>query len=177
MNFFSWHVSLHEFFWGFFPTPSPPHHFSNGPSLIGLQQGEYRRMQREQLWLTESGCFGYSHQKIEAKIPFFFCSKIINLSFNGLAKITTQLAKYPHVLYAKPSNKVYIMLFVCHPKILHKHCFQFVLGVKMAPRETENNAYAKFWDDKQRALWYVMVFSAVVNTVSVIVMQIRVMGS
>ena len=33
----------------------------------------------------------------------------------------------------------------------------------MAPRETENNAYAKFWTDKQRALWYVMVFSGVVN--------------
>ena len=33
----------------------------------------------------------------------------------------------------------------------------------MAPRETENNAYAKFWGDKQRALWYVMVFSEVVN--------------
>ena len=33
----------------------------------------------------------------------------------------------------------------------------------MAPRETENNAYAKFWADKQRALWYVMVFSGVVN--------------
>ena len=28
----------------------------------------------------------------------------------------------------------------------------------MVPRETENNAYAKFWGDKQRALWYVMVF-------------------
>ena len=28
----------------------------------------------------------------------------------------------------------------------------------MAPRETEDNAYAKFWGDKQRALWYVMVF-------------------
>ena len=33
----------------------------------------------------------------------------------------------------------------------------------MATRETENNTYAKFWDDKQRALWYVMVFSGVVN--------------
>ena len=31
----------------------------------------------------------------------------------------------------------------------------------MTPRETENNAYAKFWDD--RVLWYVMVFSGVVN--------------
>ena len=35
----------------------------------------------------------------------------------------------------------------------------------MAPRETENNASAKFWDDKQRVLWYVMVFSGVVNCV------------
>ena len=31
----------------------------------------------------------------------------------------------------------------------------------MAPRETENNAYAKFWSDQQRVLWYVMVFSRV----------------
>ena len=51
-----------------------------------------------------------------------------------------------------------IMLFVCHPKILHKHCFQFLLGVKMAPRDTENNAYVKFWGDKQRALWHAVVF-------------------
>ena len=36
----------------------------------------------------------------------------------------------------------------------------------MAPRETENNAYAKFWGDKQRTLWYVMVFSGVVNDVT-----------
>ena len=28
----------------------------------------------------------------------------------------------------------------------------------MALRETENNAYAKFRGDKQRALWYVLVF-------------------
>ena len=28
----------------------------------------------------------------------------------GVPKNTTQLAKYPHVLYAKPSNKVYISL-------------------------------------------------------------------
>ena len=34
----------------------------------------------------------------------------------------------------------------------------------MTPRETENNAYAKFWGEKQRALWYIMVFSVVVNS-------------
>ena len=55
------------------------------------------------------------------------------------------------------------MLFVCHPKILHKHGVQFLLGVKMSPGETENNAYSNFGGDKQRALWYVMVFSGVVN--------------
>ena len=55
------------------------------------------------------------------------------------------------------------MLFVCHPKILHKHCVLFLLGVNMAPRGPENNAYAKFWEDKQRVLWSVMIFSGVVN--------------
>ena len=55
------------------------------------------------------------------------------------------------------------MLFVCHPKILRQHCLQFLLGVKMALRGTENNAYAKFWGDKQSALWSVIVFSEVVN--------------
>ena len=44
------------------------------------------------------------------------------------------------------------MLFACYPKIFDKHCLQFLLEVKMAPRETENNAYAKFWGDKQKAL-------------------------
>ena len=33
----------------------------------------------------------------------------------------------------------------------------------MAPRETENNAYAKSWGDKQRAIWYFMLFFVVVN--------------
>ena len=34
----------------------------------------------------------------------------------------------------------------------------------MAPRETENNAQVKFWGDKQRALWCVMLLSVVVNS-------------
>ena len=57
-----------------------------------------------------------------------------------------------------------IMLFVYDPKILHKHFLWFLLGVKIPPRETENNAYAKYWGDKQRALWYVLIFSGVVNS-------------
>ena len=56
-----------------------------------------------------------------------------------------------------------ILLFVGHFKILHKHCLHFLFGVKMAPKETENIAYAKFWGNKKRALWYVTVFSVVVD--------------
>ena len=40
----------------------------------------------------------------------------------------------------------------------------------MAPRETEDNAYANFWGDKQRALWYAMVFSGVVNMIPLVLM-------
>ena len=63
------------------------------------------------------------------------------------------------------------MLFVCHPKILHKHCLQFLFGVELAPRETENNAHAKFCGKKQRALWYVIVFSVVVNPFLTLVLK------
>ena len=55
------------------------------------------------------------------------------------------------------------MLFVCHPKIFHKDCFQFLLGPFYLPRETKDNAYAKFLGYKQRVLWYFMIFSGVVN--------------
>ena len=41
----------------------------------------------------------------------------------------------------------------------------------MVRRETENNAYAKFWSDKQRTLWYVMVFSGVANCLAVPVLK------
>ena len=34
--------------------------------------------------------------------------------------------------------------FCCPPEILHKHCFQFLLGLTITPREIENYAYAKF---------------------------------
>ena len=30
------------------------------------------------------------------------------------------------------------------PKILHNHCFQFLLGTTVVPRDIEDNGYAKF---------------------------------
>ena len=38
-----------------------------------------------------------------------------------------------------------IIHLICPPKILHKLCFSFLLGITAVPREIENNAYAKFW--------------------------------
>ena len=38
-------------------------------------------------------------------------------------------------------------------KILHNHCFQFLLGVTVVPREIIDNGCAKFWGGKQGALW------------------------
>ena len=73
------------------------------------------------------GLFQYSYQKREAKITKSFRCKIINLSFHGFTyntcghfarifprpfgarKITAHLAKYPRVLYVKPSNKIYLI--------------------------------------------------------------------
>ena len=49
--------------------------------------------------------------------------------------------KYKHVLLASIKNT--IILFVCPSKILHKHCFQFLLGPLEVPRENKNNPYAK----------------------------------
>ena len=75
------------------------------------------------------GVFQNCYQNREAKITKSFCSGIINISYSmvlhiiladilliarifprpsGARKNTTQLAKYPRVLYVKPSNKIYV---------------------------------------------------------------------
>ena len=41
--------------------------------------------------------------------------------------------------------------------------YSLLVTPKFCIRETENNAYAKFWSDQQRVSWCVMVFSGVVN--------------
>ena len=50
-----------------------------------------------------------------------------------------------------------MMLFVWHSEIFHKYCLQFLLGVKITRRETENNAYANFGVTNKEhygMLWY-----------------------
>ena len=48
------------------------------------------------------------------------------------------------------------------PKVPHLRVNR-PLEVKMAPRVTENNTYAKLWSDQQSVLWYLVVFFVVVN--------------
>ena len=42
--------------------------------------------------------------------------------------------------------------FVVPPKILHEHCFQFLLGLTIASREIENRAYAKLLETAKSIL-------------------------
>ena len=67
--------------------------------------------------------------------------------------------QYHNTLYQLANIKNTIILFVCPSKILHKHCFYFLLGLIMVPRQTGNNAYAKFWREKQRVLWYFLILA------------------
>ena len=90
-------------------------------------------------------------KKINVNIPLAMENTIIN------QVVETKLTA--------PENTITYHNALClTSQIFYKHCFEFLLGVKMAPRETENNACANFLRDKQRALWCVMVFSVVVNS-------------
>ena len=63
---------------------------------------------------------------------FFFCSGIINLLFDGLAYNTSghfAHCSYPHVLYAKPSNKVYVFLLSFAVVLPFTHVGVFLFAV------------------------------------------------
>ena len=57
-----------------------------------------------------------------------------------------------------------MLFFFVTPKFCYKHCLQFLLAIKMAPRETENNAYAKFGvtnKEHHGMLWYFLEWSRI----------------
>ena len=81
------------------------------------------------------------HVFVFVKIQGYVQVEFVPYTHKKSFRFESQLPNWP--LQKIPEHT--IMLFVCHPPI------------------TENNAYAKFWADKQRALWYVMVFSVVVD--------------
>ena len=102
-----------------------------------------------QIWVVTRHQYGISALVSQTSFGGETSGSVAKCRLFSPATLDIELQKVP---------KHTIVLFVCNPNILHKHCLQFLLGVKMVPRETENNAYAKFLGDKQRVLWYVMVF-------------------
>ena len=59
----------------------------------------------------------------------------VNVRFHFRHRIMLPFVSHFHILHNA----------LCLPsKILHKHCFQFLLGLTIIPREIENSAYAKF---------------------------------
>ena len=65
-----------------------------------------------------------------------------------------RMSQRPHMTLIGQFGKYHNTLCLS-PHILHKHCFQFLLGLKMAPRENKNNAYAKLGGQTKS----IMVFS------------------
>ena len=73
-----------------------------------------------------------------------------------LARVTPRVQVYfvanvRHVQWAIPQFIQVIGHFAKYhdtlclsPQILHKHCFQFLLGLTLVPRENKDSAYAKF---------------------------------
>ena len=100
-------------------------------------------------------------QKWQGKVWHYF----IHFS---LVEFNEQYVIIPRPLHQKSPWQYHRVTFLgrCYSITYHNAVclspqkFQFLLGVKMAARETE---YNKFWGDKQRALRCVMVFSGVVN--------------
>ena len=106
--------------------------------------------------------------------PKFYITMVSNFSLGITFRILNIFTKTIMCLVCPP--KVYITLFPISPgyyiqniehfhqdnnapylppKILHKHCFQFLLGIIFVPREIEDNSYAKF-GGKQGAFWSVL---------------------
>ena len=66
-------------------------------------------------------------------------------------------AKMPPIDHSRNTVTYHNALFVT-PKFCISIVFSFSWTPFYLPTETEDNAYAKFWGDKHRALCYFMVF-------------------
>ena len=51
-------------------------------------------------------------------------------------------------------NTLTIMHPCLAPQIFHTHCFQFLLGITVVPREIEDNGYEKFFGQASYIIFY-----------------------
>ena len=85
----------------------------------------------------------------------YFVNRITMCNLKASSHVPSQPPAPPPPLplpLNRPVSKYY-NTFCCPSKIVHKHCFQFLLGLTIASREIEDNSYAKF-DGQKQALWY-----------------------
>ena len=62
-------------------------------------------------------------------------------------------------MVANLKNTIPVILFVCPSKLLRKHCFQFLLGLVMVPRENKHNAYGKFLEAQNKSFMVFLILS------------------
>ena len=81
---------------------------------------------------------------------------IINATLNFYGYCFMRISSNPNLNYHSPpiNNTIghfgkYHNTLCLSPQILHKHCFQILLGLTMVSRENRNNAYAKFGGTKK----------------------------
>ena len=79
-------------------------------------------------------------------VSFHSCFRGFRINVRNQLTTLENAITYPNALCLSP------------PKFCVNIVFGFSWELKMAPRGNKNNAYAKFWGDKKRTLWYVMVF-------------------
>ena len=105
----------------------------------------------------DHNCDSVNILALKQKLSFLLETEWINISYLQwrvllIADVVHETASSPGTFWDSIGH------FGKYHKILclspHKHCFQFLLGFTMIPRENKNNAYAKFEGDNQRVLRY-----------------------
>ena len=90
---------------------------------------------------------------------FTFSSACYIIKFRStlIGNVATHRKVFAPFLFIGHFGKYHNTLCLC-PQILHKHCFQFLLGITMVPRENKNNANAKFGGTKSIAVFSEMSY-------------------
>ena len=81
----------------------------------------------------------------------WFCREVFCICREVFGFVVTVLGHHIETLKLMSLFILYSLLsHRCLPhKILHNHCFQFLLGITVVLREIQNNGYAKFWGVKK----------------------------
>ena len=80
----------------------------------------------------------------------WFCREVFCICREVFGFVVTVLGHHIETLKLVIVNLYSLLSHRCLPhKILHNHCFQFLLGITVVPREIQNNGYAKLWGVKK----------------------------